>query len=172
MRTLFGLIMLGISCVAYSQTSQQPFSITISTDKPEVKAGDPVYLDVTMTNTSGHDVDCAIFSMNHALDGNYQYDVVDEDGAPVPKIEKKSNVSSAYPCIIKPGETSKSGGTLNVLYDFHRPGKYTVQVSRPIWGDDQRPGTGGTVQNNQPVVKSNTITVTVVASEPPADQPQ
>jgi len=67
MRILFGLIMLGVAGIAYSQTSQQPFTITISTAKPEVISGDSVYLDVVMTNISDHDVDCTIYASN-ALD--------------------------------------------------------------------------------------------------------
>jgi len=73
----FGLSMLAAAGFVHAQAEKQPFTITISTAKPEVKSGDQVYLDVLMTNTSEHDVDCAIFNVNHALDGNYVYDVVD-----------------------------------------------------------------------------------------------
>jgi hypothetical protein len=87
MRILFGLLMLGATCIAYSQTSQQPFTITVSTDEPEVKSGDPVYIDVVMKNTSDHDVECTGHGVN-ALDRNYRYEVIDEQG-PVPKIRRK-----------------------------------------------------------------------------------
>lgn len=175
MRILFGLIMLGVAGIAYSQTSQQPFTITISTAKPEVISGDSVYLDVVMTNISDHDVDCTIYASN-ALDRNYRYEVFDEQG-PVPKIRRKypeiGETGSSFPCMIKPGENSRpSGGMISILYDFHRPGKYTIQVSRPVWGDDQRPGTAMTVHNNQPEVKSNTITITVSGPEVPPDLPR
>jgi len=81
------------------------------------------------------------------------------------KIKNKSNVSSAWPCVIKPGETSTSGGLISILYDFHRPGKYTIQVSRPVWGDDQRPQTEGMTERNPPEIKSNTIIVTVLPAD-------
>ncbi len=163
MRILLGLAMLGAVGIAYCQTSQQPFAITISADTPKVTKGDPVLLNIVMTNTSDHDVDCT-GNPSNALDRNFTYEVTDEDGRPVPKIEKKYHGgASIWRCTIKPGETANAaGGLISVLYDFSRPGKYTIQVSRPVWGDDQRPGTVGTVQNNQPDVKSNIITVIVV----------
>jgi hypothetical protein len=145
MRVLLGILMLGLTGVSYPQTSKQPFTITISTDKPEVKSGDGVYIDVVMKNTSDHDVDCAINGQN-ALDRNYQYEVLDDDGKALPKIVRSHHVpGNLFPCIIKPGETSSSGGLISILYDFTRPGKYTIQVSRPVWGDDQRPEKVGKV---------------------------
>jgi len=175
MRILLGIMMLGAAGIAYTQTAQQPFTITVSTNKPEVKSGDPVYIDVIMTNTSDHDVDCTIYSIN-ALDRNYRYDVIDEQG-PLPKIRRKypeiGETGSSWPCILKPSESSRpTGGLISILYDFHRPGKYSIQVSRPIWGDDQRPGTAGKVENNEPEVKSNVITITVVGPEMPPDEPR
>lgn len=102
--------MLGVSCTAFSQTAQKPFTITISAEKNQVKAGDPVDINVVMTNTSDHEVDCTAASSS-GLDRNYQYDVVDEAGQPVPKIEKKYHGGSSFwPCIIKPGETDTPSG--------------------------------------------------------------
>jgi hypothetical protein len=174
MRILLGLLMLGVTGVAYSQTPHQPFSITVSTAKAEVRSGDPVYLNVVMTNTSDHDVDCTIYASN-ALDRNYRYYILDEDGQPAPKIRRRypeiGETFSLRPCILKPGETSlPSGGMISILYDLRRPGKYTIQASRPIWGDDQRPEPSGAVQSDQVDVKSNIITITVVGPEaPPAE---
>jgi len=172
MRILLGFLMLGITGVASSQTYQQPFTLTVSTDKPEVKSGDPVYIDIVMTNTSDHDVECTGNGIN-ALDRNYRYEVIDEQG-PVPKIRRKhpeiGEDGSLWPCVIKPGGTAHAaGGLISILYDFHRPGKYTVQVSRPIWGDDQRPNTFGKVEDSHRGIKSNIITITVVGPELPPD---
>ncbi|MGA3081093.1 MAG: hypothetical protein ABSD44_06890 [Terracidiphilus sp.] len=165
MRILLGLLVLGASGVAFSQTSQQPFTITLSTDKPQVNTGDGVLLNIVMTNTSEHDEDCTS-NWSNALDRNYKYDVFDEYGQ-VPKIEKEYHGGFRLsPCIIKPGETSSpSGGLISVLYDFSRPGKHTIQVSRGVWGDHNRPGTAGTGDDNQAEVKSNTITITVLPAE-------
>lgn len=172
MRILFGLLMLGVTGIACSQTSQQPFTITISAEKSEVKSGEDVGIDIVMTNTSDHDVDCTGDPRN-ALDRNYRYEVIDQQG-PMPKIKRKypeiGEDGSPWPCTIKPGESSHpSGGLISILYDFHSPGKYTIQVSRPVWGDDQRPGTAGKVENSQREIKSNIITITVVGPELPPD---
>lgn len=170
--------MLALAGIARAQTEHQPFTITISTDKPQVKVGDPVYLNIVITNTSDHDVDCTV-NWSNALDRNYTYEVTGEDGRPVPKIEKTYHGwSKTWPCILKAGETdTPSGGRISSLYDFSHPGKYTIQVSHPIWGDENRPETVGKVENNQPDVKSNIITITVLPAdskppEPAADAPK
>jgi hypothetical protein len=170
MRILLGLLLLGMTAVAYPQASKKPFKLHLSTDKPVVKSGDLVYIQVLMTNISDHDVDCTR-NWRNALDRNYGYDVKDENGQPVPEIVKQPPTFRLSPCIIAPGETSSlSGGVISTLYDFSRPGKYTIQVSRGVWGDNNRPGTAGTGDNNQADVKSNTITITVLPAEasPPA----
>lgn len=165
MRILFGMLIFWMSSAACAQTSQKPFTITLKTDKPQVQVGDGVYLTVTMTNTSDHDIDCSR-DWSNALDRNYIYNVIDEYGQ-VPIIEKQYHGGSRLSlCIIKPGETSiPSGGLISRIFDFNRPGKYTIQVSRGVWGDNNRPGTAGTGDNNQGFIKSNTITITVLPAE-------
>lgn len=125
------------------------FSIDLKTDKYQVVAGGPVDLIVVITNTSNHDVDCTVNGSN-ALDRNYVYDVTDEEGRPVPKIEKKHHGgSSVWPCVLKPGQSeTPGGGRISVLYDFSRPGKYTIQVSRGLWGDENHPDSAGTGQGS------------------------
>ena len=68
MKHLLGVLMLGVAGFGYSQTSQQPFNITVSAEKSEVKSGDPVYIDVIMTNTSDHDIDCTEAEMDGTLE--------------------------------------------------------------------------------------------------------
>ena len=154
MRNLLVLLMIGFSSVVYSQSTQQPFKITLSMAKPEVNVGDHVYIDLLMTNTSNQDVNCTIYAEG-SLDGNYEYNVLDEDGQPPPKIVRIHPLSSAiYPCIIKPGESRSISGLISQLYYFIQPGKYTIQVTRGYEGSDD-------------LVKSNTITITVL----PADDP-
>ncbi len=145
-----------------SQASQQPFVIRIHANQPQVQAGDPVDINLTMSNFSDHLIDCtARYRDSRTIDMNYQYDVLDEDGLPAPKIESKAP-SATVPCTLKPMNSRYFGALLSELYDFSVPGKYSIQVSRPVWGDDQRPGTGRAVQDDQAVVKSNTIVVTVL----------
>ena len=162
MRILLAIAIFGTAVTAYSQAS--PFTIVISAAKSQVTAGDPVDLKVVMTNTSDHDVDCTTNGSN-ALDRSYEYEVKDEKGQPVRKIEKEHHGgSSIWPCVLKPGQTdTPSGGRISVLYDFSRPGKYTIQVSRRVWGDENRPGTYEKGSGQTGILKSITITVTVVA---------
>jgi hypothetical protein len=143
MRNLLALTLLGTAMMAYSQTA--PFSIDLKADKYQVVAGGPVDLIVVMTNKSDHEVDCTS-NYSNALDRDYVYAVTDEEGRPVPKIEKKYHGGSdTAPCILRSGQSdTPGGGRIGVLYDFSRPGKHTIQVSRGIWGDQNRPGTAGT----------------------------
>jgi hypothetical protein len=160
MQILLGLVMLGVASIAYSQTTQRPFTITVSTAKPEVKSGDAVYVDVVMTNTSDHDIDCTR-NWSNALDRNYLYEVIDEFGQPLPQIVRNHPAPFRLsPCVIKPGETAKSGGLISILYDFSRPGKYTIQVSRGVSPDPDN------------LVKSNVITITVLPTDEPAPTKQ
>jgi hypothetical protein len=156
--------MLGTAFMAYAQTA--PFTLTLGAARYEVKVGDPVDISVVMTNTSDHDVDCTTVSSN-ALDRSYEYDVRNEQGQRVKKIEKEHHGgSSIWPCVLKPGQTdTPSGGRISVLYDFSRPGKYTIQVFRSVFGDQGRPRTFGKGSDHAPVVASNTITVTVNRAE-------
>jgi hypothetical protein len=153
--------MLGVASIAYSQAAKQPFTITVSADKPHVNVGDGVLLNIVMTNTSDQEVDCTR-NWSNALDRNYKYEVLDEYGQPMPQIVRNHPAPFRLsPCVIKPGETAKSGGLISILYDFSRPGKYTIQVSRGIQDDP-----------SDELVKSNIITITVVAPEPEAAAPK
>jgi hypothetical protein len=161
MRILLGLLIVGVCGITYSQTPLQPFTISLSADKPEVKSGDPVDLDIVMTNTSDHEVDCTGAGSN-GLDRNYRYDVLYEDGRPATKVVKKhpeiGETGSIWRCILKPGQTAQAaGGEISVLYDFSRPGKYSIQVSRFVKRDP-----------NSEVITSNKITITVLSSDSPA----
>lgn len=163
MRFLFGLVLLGVAGIAHAQTEKQPFTITLKAETPQVKVGGQVNIDIIMTNTSDHEIACDSYWYD-SVDQNYRYSVVYEDGKPTAKIVRKTP-SNTDPCIAQPGESKQSGGAVSQIFDFSRPGKYTIQVSRPIWGDDQRPDRVGTTEKNPPEVKSNTITVTVLPAE-------
>lgn len=163
-------LMLTVVGIAHSQTEKQPFTITLKAETPQVKVGGQIILDVIMTNTSDHEISCDAY-WHDSIDQNYRYSVVYEDGKPAAKIVRRTP-SDTYSCIINPGQSKSSGGVVSRIFDFSRPGEYTIQVSRPIWGDDQRPDREGTTEKNPPEVKSNSITVTVVAPDSPADAPK
>jgi len=162
MRILLSLLMLGATILAYPQTAQQPFTLKLSAVKSQVSIGDQIEIRIVMTNTSDHPIDCTRTSSN-GLDRNYRYDVSYE-GQPAPKIIRKhpeiGEEFSTWPCIIKPGESASSaGGLISVLYDFNRPGEYTIQVERPA-----------VFAPNNPYIKSNTITIAVLPQDTPLQQ--
>jgi hypothetical protein len=146
-----------------SSPSKPPFMLSLSTVKPEIRAGDPVDIRVVMTNTSDHDVDCT-YDYSNALDRNYVYEISGENGHRVRKIEKEHHGGSdIWPCVLRPGQSIPTGGgRISVLYDFSQPGKYTIQVARPVRGDEGRPGTFRTGSDHPPFVRSNAVTVAVI----------
>jgi hypothetical protein len=98
------------------------------------------------------------------MDRRYLYDVRNEDGksALKPDIDPDRYPISVQSCEFAPNEKLHDNESqISWLYDFTRPGTYTVQVSRFI-GDDEKQG----------VVKSNTITITVVAPGTTPDAPK
>jgi len=163
MKKLGALFLICAAC-AYSgsifgQTTNGAFSISLSTDKPTVTTGSNVDIRIKLTNTSDHVVDCATAYVG-GFDRRYLYDVLDENGKSVlkPGIDPERYPGGYQFCDLDPGtSTGNRGSRISWLYDLTKPGIYTVQVSRFI-GNDEKQG----------VVKSNTITITVVAPEPPS----
>ena len=149
------------------QTTKQPFSIKINADPTQVKVGNPVYVGIELSNTSDHEIDCSAMTGNNGIDLNFQYEVIYEHGNPEREIAAGKTYPEAIPCTLKPENNYSTGSEISRVFDFSRLGRYTIQLSRPVWGNDQIPGTGRTVQNGQAVVKSNKITITVL----PADAP-
>jgi len=142
---------------ANGQSPNPPFSIAISAAYPSFRAGDKVYINIKLTNTSDHDVDCSAWFTN-GTDRRYLYDIRDENGQSTAKHDLNPDryPGSVQFCTLSPGEgTADSGHLISWLNDFSRPGKYSVQLSRYI-GVDEKEG----------VIKSNTITITVL----PADE--
>jgi len=128
--------------------------------------GGQVILDVIMTNTSDHEIDCTMY-YHSQIDQRYGYQVFYEDGTPAAKIDKRLS-SDSFACVLDPGESSQSGGLISQIFDFSRPGKYTIQASRLVLGDDQRPDTLELHKDPWIEIKSNTITITVLpAADPP-----
>ena len=144
---------------ASGQTVKPPYSITISASEPTVVAGSDVYIRIKLTNISDKVVDC---SDGYEGDSNvsYQYDVRDENGRSIrkPDIHPELMPGDLKMCSFGPGKTHESSVLVSWLYDFGKPGKFTVQVSRRVSND------------RKDDVKSNVITIAVVEPEaPPAE---
>jgi len=113
------------------------------------KAGSEIALDISVTNTSGHQIeyDPGITSL--------VFDVKDAEGKPVPLTPGGQDLRKQYgighgQVIPVPQDKTASAGEVIIsgLYDLSQPGVYTIQVSR----FDSETKTW---------VKSNTITLTV-----------
>jgi hypothetical protein len=137
-----------------NQAAKPPLTISISIDKPIVKAGEEVLIKVHLTNTSDQGLDnSANINDMTGVDPNYFYDVHDTGGKLVRKrVYEHPELATGHAIFrsVKPGESITDVQDLSRLYDMRQPGKYVIQVSRRI-SEGKRAD----------VVKSNKITVTV-----------
>jgi hypothetical protein len=125
------LILTGEKSVAETSTDN-PFSITISTETQNVKAASEVAIKIRLTNTSNHDliVTAAYFD---GIDGSYTQEVHDQNGNLVkPKVRQGGLAVSWARHILKPGETARGETGINPRYDLRPPGEYVIQLSRAI----------------------------------------
>lgn len=119
--------------------------------EPQVtfKAGSEIALDISVTDTSGHQIE-----YDPGIN-TYVFDVRNAEGKPVPLTPGGQNLRKQYgighgQVIPIPQDKTASAGEVIIsgLYDLSEPGTYTIQVSR---FDDA----------TKTWVKSNTITLTV-----------
>ncbi len=114
-----------------------------------------------MTNTSDHEINAgAVY--DGSINATYEYDVRDSAGDPAPrKPGKGSYRATVMTRTLKPGESVADKTNVARWVDLSRPGDYVIQLSRRI---------NGHIEDD--VVKSNSITVAVVESEPEAGAPK
>src|SRR5258708_38576557 len=98
MKNFLILLLLGgvAATVGFGQDSsgnKEPFSISISTSKSEVRAGEPVWVKATLRNTSGHEINASA-ARSHGADGSYGYEFQENSGKPV-EIDQKGNMGQA-----------------------------------------------------------------------------
>jgi hypothetical protein len=152
-----------IMCAFAAQTNPDTpkFSLTITTDNSEVALGTDINIGIKITNISEEPLNFIFGNRGNVAIG-YQYDVRDEQGAVVAKRAVRQDPVFHLPSklpgstlrgVIQPGKSIGEATTISDVYQFDRPGTYTIQVSR------KEPG--------MPLVKSNIITITVVGSQPP-----
>jgi hypothetical protein len=147
------------------------FSLAIKAEKSEVVLGSDVAIRITITNISEETLTLSAGYHGNLPDG-YQYEVRDEQGTLNARVGKRyhkllngetvqlpSRLSgSSRMGGLQPGKSIEDSATVSDVYQFNSPGKYTIQASRKLPG--------------KPVVRSNIITITVVAAETPASAPQ
>ncbi|MCU1284248.1 MAG: hypothetical protein JWO13_598 [Acidobacteriales bacterium] len=145
------LLMFGsmTSLVAVGQAAQ-PFSISINALKGDIKFGEPIEIRVTITNTSGRDLDVSS-SWEAGTDVSLEFDVRDTSGNPLRRKARREGPESlsVKTATLKPGETIKETTLVSAHY-MDEPGQYVIQLARRVSTDAK-----------QGKVKSNKITVTV-----------
>jgi hypothetical protein len=164
---LLTIIVTGSGYAAPSVSKHEPdFSLTISTDKSTITAQDNpgVLVDVKEKNISDHIVNIGReggperwYRMTVLLDGSPAKLTAEgkESLLPKPYNPNVPLVGSVFFGTLKPGKTRDFEVPLSLYFDFSTPGDYEITFAR---GTD--PGQPDNVE-----VKSNTITVTVVAPE-------
>ena len=158
MRTLL-IVLLVTSLVApvsgQGTAPRQPFTIVIKAERPSVKAGTGVWVNVNLTNTSNQDIDTsANISSLTGIDPNFVFDVRDAAGNLVPKVvyehPELADGKLIMDRLVKPKESLIEQEEVSRLHDMSRPGQYLIQVSRPV-----------SKNKKDDVVKSNKITLAV-----------
>lgn len=151
---VFYCFLLFVNLTFCQQSNNPPFKIAITSETPTVVAESDVWIKVSLTNTSNHDLDDSGGYLTRIdLDPNFRFEVRDERGKLIPKrTYPHPELRTGYPVnrSISPGQTFTQEQRVSALYDMRKPGKYTIQVSRRA-SDNPKDGE----------IKSNIVTVTV-----------
>ena len=153
--TLFPLAALAVA----APKEKQPFTLTLAAPKQPLKAGQPLLLCVTVTNTLDHEVDVPT-SVGADVLMTYKVEILDERGRPAPpwvpppahKGKTFLRIGSARTRHLQPGESYADQLDFTHDYDLTRPGKYNVWVALPFFRGPHLPNG---------LVRSNRIKVTV-----------
>ncbi len=157
-------VILAFAALAESAPNQKkPFTLTLETPKQPLKAGRPLTLRMTTTNTSGHALSNLPMTQGSAdVEKVYQVHVLDGEGHPAPprvpppppkgktliRIGMGRGVSG-----LQPGQSVTDQVNVTALYDLSQPGKYKIWIAEPFCR-------GPHIPNG--FVRSNTVTVIVV----------
>jgi hypothetical protein len=154
MKTLALLMIYGSIagiCAAQSVSPRQnePFAISITPLKAEVKTGVEFFIKIRLTNTTHQDMAERGIFIDEGVDTSYRYDCRDASGKSVLRQLKGVGSVGEIP-VLKAGESREEEVPVSRVCDFSRPGRYELQVSRSEPADTEHR-----------VVKSNKITLTV-----------
>lgn len=155
MRNFFLLLLMtsGVFSLGRSQSTRQPFVITISPESQTVRAGSEVEVTVHLKNTSDRELDLsANISGLTGVDPNYTYEVRDSSGSLVPRRAYKhpelATGHPVFPRTVGPGESVADREPISRLLDLSKPGNCVIQVFRRISKDEK----DGNVKSNKVVL--------------------
>jgi hypothetical protein len=103
------------------------FSLTLSPGTrnkiiSEYRVGDDMWITITQTNLTNHDIYCSSNSED--------YEAIDEDGKPVEKRHRGMEELYNHGCGIGAGGSIPNEILINRFFKLISPGKYTIRVSR------------------------------------------
>ena len=172
MKTLYAPLACAVALLplaalaARSPGQKAPITLCLEAPKQPLKAGERLLLRVKITNTSDHEVPVGIMAGKALpMEFIYQVYVRDQHGRvaplqppPPPPPKRKGYVvlggaASIGGVGLNPGQSVADRVNVTHYYDLSRPGKYKIWIAEPYYR-------GPHVKNG--LVKSNTITVTVV----------
>ena len=138
-----------------------PIALRIAAPAHPLKAGKPVVLQVTVTNTSDRGINVQISQGTEDAALIYRVHVLDERERPAPPHTPPPRrrggppptpAYSIHGVDLQPGKSLTDEVNVSYIYDL-RPGKYKVWVAEPYYRGPDRPNG---------LVRSNTVTFTVV----------
>lgn len=151
---VFYCFCLSVGLALCQQSNKPPFKITITSAPATVVAGAEVSIEVSLTNTSDHDVYEGVGYERGNLASIFRFEVRDEHGRLVPKRTyphpELEHMGSVKFGTTHRGETWTQNQEVSAVYDMRKPGKYTIQVWRRDPDYD---------------IKSNIVTVRVIPND-------
>ena len=176
MKLQLRLILLAtiVACIGTTLAvrAQEPLSIRVRPSHDGIspgggveKSGSHIYVLVSLTNNS----DRNLSTSNVDYSEYYEFDIRDAEGNLAPETEFMQKmrtpghrkITSGLVGQYKPGENWEEQIRISDYYDMSRPSVYTIQLERKL-----------PVELGMGTVKSNTITITIVAPKPNADNPK
>jgi hypothetical protein len=157
------IMLLFLLSFGQAQEKQPSFSITISAPQT-TKTGQPVRLDVTVTNISSNRI---TLEFARAMAFDFLFSVQDSQGRAALETRKYQAIQGKDPHTtiwarlyanksLLPGETLQFNTDLTELFDL-KPDEYTVQLSRPL---DSAPNPRAPKPSG-PLVTSNRVSLAV-----------
>ncbi len=150
---LLGAAVLAGLLNAQADPQNQKFKLQIHAVRPVVSSGSDVDIEIDLTNTSDGPLTFEFGHRGNVATG-YRYDVRNDQGKMAPRVvhhdplEPSEPPGSSGEGQIQAGQSIGEASRISDIFQFNRPGAYTIQVSRSVpWS---------------PTIYSNKITVTIL----------
>jgi len=131
------LLLTAFATAAFGQTgiARSPLTIAISTQTPTIKLGDPLLIDIQVTNVSDSEVDTSdAISHMTGQNSNFLFDVRDAKGKQALKRAYEHEELATWkvvPLLLKPQESSTDPIDVSRLYNLVSS-TYSIQVTRRL----------------------------------------